>query len=343
MLADWEVDPQPILDISGTNQSGHPVFGDPIGATRLSNGMIVVADRSESVILLFDSSGTVIRSIGRKGSGPGEFEDMLWLRRCTLDSVFVMDRLLRLTVISPNGAIVRQGAFPIPLHDDRLACSKSGTFAAITNVRGGDQVDVKTWTFSQARGAVAVAQGGGPFRPVVDDIPVRVRRPLGQTTTLAVSSDHLFVGTKDSASVDRYTLGGQHVGRLPVDVALRKTTAREYDLAVEAQLAFHESSAVERREHKPLLARIPPPEFLPLYEELFVDALDSAWVVVSSLGDPATRLQPLFEGVSPRPVVTLPRAVRVFEIGADYILGRYEDDEGEAHVVLYRMKRPTGR
>lgn len=77
MPADWEVDPQPFLDIAGTTDSGRPVFGDPIGATRLSNGTLVVADRSESVVLFFDSTGMVTRSVGRKGAGPGEFEDLL--------------------------------------------------------------------------------------------------------------------------------------------------------------------------------------------------------------------------------------------------------------------------
>ncbi len=150
----------------------------------------------------------------------------------------------------------------------------------------------------------------------------------------------MFVGTKDSASVDRYTLDGRLIERLPVDVAPRKTTAREYDLAVEAQLAFVEPIVAERREHKSRLMQIPPPEFLPLYGGVLVDALDSAWVVVSSLGDPTTRVQPLFAGLSPRSILTLPRQIRVFEIGVDYILGRYEDDGGEVHVVLYRMKRP---
>lgn len=336
----WTVDATPLLDISGELPSGGPKLGDPIAATRLSNGTIVVADRSLPAILYFDRSGGLTRTVGRKGKGPGEFEDLTWLGQCKVDTVFVLDGSMgRMAVMGTSGVIVRQEKVAFPVYQDRLSCSRDGRFAAIGNVRGGGRVDVKTWTFSQVRGSVAVSDSEGQFAEVLSDIPVRVPRPLGQTTSLALVSRHLYVGTSDSAVVGRFTLSGAPAGQFAVEVSRRRPTTRQYDMAIDAQLAFVFPSMAERREHRSRFTRIPPPEFLPLYGALIADRTDMAWVVVSALDEDKTRLQALSGGPAPAPSLTLPRRLRVFEIGRDYVLGRYDDDGGESHVVVYRLTR----
>ena len=186
-----------------------------------------------------------------------------------------------MTVIDSSGGIVRQEQFPVIVDQDRLACSRDGRFAAIRYLRGGDYVDTKTWTFSQIRGSVLVSDSNGAFQQVLSDIPVRVPRPLGQSTMLAVSSSHLYLGTNDSAVVELYTLNGDSKGQAAVSVSRRRPTAQEYDLGIEAHLAVVFASFAERREHKDRFTRIPPPEFLPLYGPLVVDAAGTAWVVIS--------------------------------------------------------------
>ena len=50
------------------------------GAIRLSDGRIVIANRMTHEIRYFDSTGTWIRSSGRKGQGPGEFSDPFYIQ-----------------------------------------------------------------------------------------------------------------------------------------------------------------------------------------------------------------------------------------------------------------------
>lgn len=338
----WVVDSIPLLNLSGSPASSSiPLMGDPIAATRLSNGTTAVADRSIPAVLYFDSVGAPVRSVGRKGKGPGEFEDIVWMGQCGADSLFVLDGgLIRMAVIDSSGRIVRQEPFPVVVDQDRLACSRDGRFAAIRYLRGGDHVDTKTWTFSQIRGSVLVSDSSGVFQQVVSDIPVRVPRPLGQSTMLALSSSHLYLGTNDSAVVELFAPNGEPRGQAAVSVSRRRPTAREYDLGIEAHLAVVFASFAERREHKGRFTQIPPPEFLPLYGSLVVDAADTAWVVISGLEEQRTRLQALVAGRAPGPIITLPRRLRVFEFGHDYLMGRYDDEQGEVHVVTYRVTRP---
>ena len=37
--------------------------------------------------------------------------------------------------------------------------------------------------------------------------------------------------------------------------------------------------------------------------------------------------------------IRLPRALSIYEIGSDYVLGSYSDSGDEVHVAVYRLKR----
>jgi len=57
--------------VSGAD-SQHP-FGEVGGIAVSKAGLLAVPDQIANVIVLFDSLGTVLRTIGREGQGPGEF------------------------------------------------------------------------------------------------------------------------------------------------------------------------------------------------------------------------------------------------------------------------------
>ena len=64
----------PVLVIPNDSGNGQPWFLRVAGATRLSSGAIIVLDEYRPGILFFDSSGRFMRAVGRRGSGPNEFE-----------------------------------------------------------------------------------------------------------------------------------------------------------------------------------------------------------------------------------------------------------------------------
>lgn len=77
-----------------------------------SNGSLVVLQNSEPFILLFDPRGHLLKSIGRRGSGPGEFRSPRVLGR-RADSLWVWDvALARITVMTSSGDLVRTVMLP---------------------------------------------------------------------------------------------------------------------------------------------------------------------------------------------------------------------------------------
>jgi len=78
-------------------------------AAVLSNGKLVVIDRSEPSIYLVDGDLTSDRKIGRLGSGPGEYRDPSAVFAFRGDSAMVWDRQLRrFLVIAPEGDVGRE-------------------------------------------------------------------------------------------------------------------------------------------------------------------------------------------------------------------------------------------
>ena len=68
---------QPDFDI-GPQEDG-PEFISPINAVRLTDGRIAAVGWAMTEMHLFDAGGKWLRTVGRRGAGPGEFEALGFL------------------------------------------------------------------------------------------------------------------------------------------------------------------------------------------------------------------------------------------------------------------------
>jgi hypothetical protein len=79
-----------------------------------SAGRLYVTDRSQR-ISVYDSTGNLLRVIGRRGQGPGEFSG-IWLIMPVGDSLSVYDRgLQRLTMFDANGRVASEERLEAPM------------------------------------------------------------------------------------------------------------------------------------------------------------------------------------------------------------------------------------
>jgi hypothetical protein len=68
-----EVDARPVFDVGGNDQGAGSELLFVNGVRRIPGGTIALANDATKEIRLYDGSGEYLRSIGRRGSGPGEF------------------------------------------------------------------------------------------------------------------------------------------------------------------------------------------------------------------------------------------------------------------------------
>ncbi|MBC7895111.1 MAG: 6-bladed beta-propeller [Cytophagaceae bacterium] len=95
--AQWSTEKKPLLSIGGAEGIGPTEFTGVQGAMRASNGLVAVADGGANELRVFDARGAFVRTIGRKGSGPGEFDRLITFVRSG-DTMFVVDNSARLNV-----------------------------------------------------------------------------------------------------------------------------------------------------------------------------------------------------------------------------------------------------
>ncbi|MFZ5517795.1 MAG: 6-bladed beta-propeller [Candidatus Zhuqueibacterota bacterium] len=85
------------LTISGEDDAGNVILYQPGAYTIDSDENIYISDRSENVIKVFDRDGQLLKTIGGKGSGPGEFQSIGRMMFLPDKRLIVMDFQLRRT------------------------------------------------------------------------------------------------------------------------------------------------------------------------------------------------------------------------------------------------------
>lgn len=134
-------------------------FASIVGFRLLSDGRMIVSDVRDKTVVLLDSTGQLLATIGRQGSGPGEYIEPRHLRPLPGDSTLLVDpSQRRFLVFAPNGAFVRGEPFPtaIALHASyRLRTNESGEYLVETTPDPTSEAD-SAWIlrYSPSRKAV---------------------------------------------------------------------------------------------------------------------------------------------------------------------------------------------
>jgi hypothetical protein len=333
-------EPVVALEIPGTAPNGDLNFGYAKAATRLSDGTVVIADNLGPALQYIDAKGDLIKSAGRQGGGPAEFEGISWLGQCGPDSVFVWDgREFFMSVFDAEGEFVRKYRFPanrtLATRVGSTRCSRDGVFA-MQGLPWRPRIPTPEDPGEQYRTPLWLADASGNATHDIDDVSIGELRPMGKYTGIALTSDYMFVGTADSAYVDVYGLDGVLSHAIAVGMQPRRPTAHHYERAILAQVGSTGSTEF-RREWIERLSAIPMPGHMPLYANVFADAAGKLWVQVSVPGDSTTQLRAFEPDGSMVRDVHLPPDLRVLEVGVDYVIVAYEDEGGEPYVVVYRM------
>lgn len=353
----WRVADRPTIDIGVVSGDAAYEFFRPLGAVRLSDGRIVVANRGTFELRYFDASGKHLLTAGGEGGGPGELMDMSWFARTVGDSIVAYDRRNhRLSVFDPlgvydhsvrlqtsefpfmkgrldDGSYVghiwrgrQRGAPPIPLGrgTDSLWVVRYGADGEMLDTLGTYLRRVRhgntlDWRGRTQRGAVAV-----PFTP---------------TTATYTSGDLIFTGTTNVYEVSAQAADGRvHLlvrkvhTKLPV---LQTDTDRFMDSLRILAIGNPEMQWVVE-----MLDITPPQDNMPAYEGFSVDSEGNLWVADARRPNTPTPSWNVFdrEGVWLGHVEG-PTGLRVTDIGGDYLLGLWRDEVEVEHVMLYALEK----
>ena len=296
---------------------------------------VVVIDRSEPNVRVFDASGRVERAFGRTGQGPAELQTPMSVSVAPDGSVEVVDmtrrRLIRFGSRGEDRGAVALGGF-----------ANIGAFAP----RGGHAL-------------VAITAPGSPVLEllrVTGDKPVRVlqvgdkdfpERPSGniEALSVAVSPDGSFVIGDGAGAyvIRRYRADGTPNGEFRRAIPKVRRTAEE--IRVETERRAARIGAMQRRGSvSPGSMRLPqlPPE-RDYFEAgaLRFDDRGRLWVLVERGAAGHTVLDVFDPAGRYLGEVDVPAEFREYALGAGLLAAVVPDDLGVERVQLWTITEPV--
>lgn len=348
----WSIDSKPALVLG--DATSDVLFGAGLeGAIKLPDGRIVVADRGEFSLRVFDASGKLVKSFGRKGSGPGEMDYLAGLWKCGEQIVaYDIGNGYRTTIFGSDLALRRSFRFGSAGPSNSPYSSASTCNAAGQFVHHGweSRKDMKNGAFRA--NVLLWTSGLDSTVKVIDTIPGSERwghftdqgggtrpMPLGKQPVIAIGRDRIYVGTADTYTITMYDLAAKKLGTFSKPGAQLAVTPADIDLAIEDEAAGGDD--VKRARVRKSYQEIELPKTIPAYKAMLVDSEGMVWIRDYRRANPTLARWTVFTREGKQVAeVQLPLHLTVSEIGRDYVLGKFIDPvEDIPEIRMYRLRR----
>jgi hypothetical protein len=366
----WRIEPNPMLAIGGQQADSDTLheLNLVMGITRLSDGRYAVGVQASHAVRFYDARGRFVGSAGRKGQGPGEFQQIMgvWVTRG--DTLAVLD-LGEIEFFTGAGKFVTQGASRS--RGDRFVYPSS--ILSDGSYLGVIYNDYRTPPpAGRSRGSapiVHVSRDGQRFDTVgkylsLDEI-FDGKQPWGSqvvfTTASVVEGDDkgFFISSPIKPDIAQFTLAGKQ-RRL---IRLPDRGVKTPDEAIQAYRAWYLAAPGEDGRPMPpamkarfaqLLERAVFAERLPSFGAMIVDKAGNLWIqrydyhsVFRTPGPVRTQTMTVpsrWDVIDTQgrwlTTVDLPARFTPVEIGADYVAGLARDEDEIEQVRVYRLRKP---
>ena len=357
----WRIGATHSVQIGLAEGTGAYLFEHP-STVRLSNGRIVVGDMGSSEVRFYDPDGRHIKTVGRKGEGPGEFVQISHLRRMAGDSILVAE-FNRSNVLTTDGKYVRRFAPPtvpgFPFVHANAYFPDGGTI--VMNWPQGDRRRVGSWTDS-AHLFLVGADGKqpralGPFPAVIFASRNGEAMPLqfGPMFTLAAGRDVFAINFTNDYQINLYDRTGKLtrvIGRAWTPVAVSSDDIRRYgnnfvNEASEGGASTPEFRAFrQKRLEQTTFAKTHPAHGPMMFDSegyLWVKDAKPVFNVVGNGFGAANADPTTYDIFDPSGAwlgsLQTPARFKINDIGRDYILGVYVGEDDVEFIRSYSLDR----
>lgn len=348
----WRLDSSPALDIGSRETLSQ------LGQTfRLRDGRIVVAHAGGNEILVYSAQGQLLARFGRRGAGPGEFQD---ISRTFLvgqgDSIMVYDYTQnRVSVFDTQGKLGRSEraspdgtpAFIEGVFDD-------GSFLIVTptppslEARGLVRPPRVLWRRASGRPAEELVQipGTEMFYQQLPSGQVDFRSPFfGHTSHYAILHNRLLWAATDAFEIHVHSPDGKLLLLIQKEHAAREVTAADVDPLIDQRVMAVKDEAARSLVRR-ALSNMPTSTF-PMFgaapdngPAILVDDEGNIWVAEYTVPGDDRNTRMVFDSTGVwLGSVQFPPRFGPRHIGTDFVLGKARDSLDVEHIQLYALRK----
>lgn len=347
----WKIDPDPDYTLGTEQIAGHQ-FHRIAGVRQLASGHVVVLDASDRELRFFEQDRTLVHRTGRRGTGPGDFEDPVLVPSLREDSLFIWDvRLVRLHSYSPDGRAHRLtrppswagGRPPRGLAGSQgLVDHLSSPFLAGPGQAPGvlESTRVYSWIdFASGRrttiDSITVRSSYSDVNPA--GVPILFEIPFSSNPSAIVNGNKAWVTDGVTFQIGGYDHDGRLTHIMRIDEARPPVTSQHKDRQLDIIAA---GSSESRQRWQQAYSNVPIPDSMPAFEALLVDDVGMIWASRYHWDPTGPRHWTVFneEGRAMGSVTTPPQ-LEIHQIGFDFILGVSRDSLGVERIERYSMGR----
>ena len=358
-LRRWTLSDAPVLTI-GTDGDTNTEFLRIAAVTRMPSGEIVVGNGGTAELRVFSPTGWFLRSLSRRGQGPGELTNFSGIIRAH-DTLFVTEfapgatQLHIFTLgegfrtrspLRPGNA--PKGAMPIARLSGGEFLVSTGQVKVVNPVAG--LVTRDTMPLGVLRGgATGEVRWIGDFpnnswlgyaSPSLPSGMGFTRFTLGPSLVTGASADRIWIGDAGTGDITIYDADGKAVAHAQLPVRLRAFSTAALERAKQAALTSASTPDLTAR-YENLYDRSRRPRTAPLFTRFITGIEGQMAVELFEEEGPAVRRPMVILDRDGRAVagLTIPANVVVHEVGSDYVLGVQTNDDGVERIVQYRLMR----
>ena len=354
--ASWTLSEEPSVVIGGADEREGYLLHQVVGATRLSDGRIVIANGSSLQLRYYDPEGKHLFDAGGEGEGPGEFQSLDHFTRLPGDSILALSWPSQLVRFGPEGRYAGSSPYePSPCqgcmcHEGRLI--PDGSLLMVYSLYAGIYQSQRCPIPSEPRPSAVI----GRFDPAIGALDTIAELPGAELSYPAegrmfayprnlvhgIARDRVYLGDTGSDIILELSLRGDTIATLPVpfDPSSVPADARQQPGERESPWTY------TYPDHYPRYARLVaapgervwvmayPPAREPLSHWELVRPTQfrrpeeggALWRVVGRDGQSVAELR-------------TPEGYFLLEVGDDYILGIHKDELDRESVRLYGLIR----
>jgi hypothetical protein len=371
----WTVGAAPQITIGGADGSDEYLLTSIAGAFKTRHGHFVVADRASMNVRIYDSSGSFLRSFGRTGSGPGEFQSIANAFPYRGDSIAVWDGVAhRLLVFDSTGTFSRAisvvtAVGPPQGSGEGLSFGSTGHVAGaftdgslivIPDMHIVDQpgalVHRTTAPFHISPDGEYLADAGRfpagatyvfNFGALGKGQPPQLPVPYGRSFSAMVDGDRLYVAAAESFEISVWTPGPgieRLIRKQTTPATVGEAEREAYRMEQRRRLRdgeFGRDAPITPEGLEQALREIEFPATLPPFDAILVDSEGYLWVRSYRMpGDTdADRWSVFDQNGALLGEVETPSQLQVRQIGGDFVLGIVHDDFGVPSVRAHALRR----